>query len=812
MFKLLFGRSSRDKRCSARHRSGGFRPQLVTLENRDVPAGIDLYTATFDQPADIAPGVSAAWSHHQQSVTPVGARHFLGEFGNQTVTLSLGNLPIHSALTVSFDVYVIRSWDGSDVLNKWGPDGWSFGIDGATLLSTSFSNQPLPSPGSANNRQTFGGINIPSGDYPAFAGATEVNTLGYTFYRSSYQQVEEMSSVYRLTFDVAHADSTVQLTFRGFGLQRLSDESWGLDNVTVRTNPTLTLLGPPDPVVVHVGAPAQQIFWDTVFDDPDLSATYSAASSDADVVAVDENPGSLGLQFSATQPGSATVTMIATSPNGESVTTSFPVFVLPQGAAQLLGEPVTDVGAPYTVVIDPHGESPEFWQLNWGDGHSTVVPGGPDPISLTHTFAAEGQPIIELIAVGAGFPPGGALRAVLVLNVLDAQQNPAMWRVEGVRKAEGNAGQTAFDFKVKMLAATNREIKIKYRTIDGTAVAGTDYVAASGELTFAAGETEKTVTVQVTGDAVVEPDEEFFLVLEIPALTDGKPSSALTPFGRGLIVNDDGVPANDPWSSWVEVQLPHSPDTVPQSSLGQWRKSVDGNTTTITTPQGPSWTATATQSPALTGEGPYLKYNGGENPDAIKSFRLTVEWQAKDEKPVSPMPKGEQRPIQQQHSSNSGIYIYDRYEVQIIDPSKFTAGIMDGTITGVGAELKDQLLPGGVYGTAQQPVPPAVSYTNRAKPTGEWNTMIIEFDPGTVDPDNAKKLSQPAWIKVTLNGEVVYKAELKVGDVNLTGTGSRSNTDRFDPQAKGAIFLQSHWGSQVEFRNPVVEEVPINRN
>jgi hypothetical protein len=365
-----------------------------------------------------------------------------------------------------------------------------------------------------------------------------------------------------------------------------------------------------------------------------------------------------------------------------------------------------------------------------------------------------------------------------------------------------------------MIAATDREVRIKYGTVDGTAAAGTDYVAKSGELTFAAGETEKTVTVQVNGDAAVEPDEEFFLALEIPAFNGGKPTSTLTPFGRGFIQNDDGLPANDPWSSWVEVV---GANTVPQASLGQWRKTVDGNTTTMTTPQGPGWTATDQQGPALTGEGPYLKYNGGQNPDAIKSFRLTIEWRAKDTKPVSPMPKGERRPAQQQHFSNSGIYIYDRYEVQIVDPSKFTAGIKaNGEITGTGGaagEYKDQLLPGGMYGDAKRPVPPAESYINRAKKTGEWNTMVIEFDPGTVDPDDSKKLSTPAWIKVTLNGQTVYKSELKVGVLNLTGTGGRaSDTVKFPPLASGPILIQSHWGSQVEFRNPIVEEVAINRS
>ncbi len=42
------------------------------------------------------------------------------------------------------------------------------------------------------------------------------------------------------------------------------------------------------------------------------------------------------------------------------------------------------------------------------------------------------------------------------------------------------------------------------RQPDGTATAGQDYVAKSGTLTFAAGETQKTISVTVNGDKVAE--------------------------------------------------------------------------------------------------------------------------------------------------------------------------------------------------------------------------------------------------------------------------------------------------------------------
>jgi chitinase len=78
---------------------------------------------------------------------------------------------------------------------------------------------------------------------------------------------------------------------------------------------------------------------------------------------------------------------------------------------------------------------------------------------------------------------------------------------------------------------------VGYRTVNGTASAPTDFEAASSSLTFAAGQTSKTITVAVNGDGVVEPDETFSVVLSGPigaTITDGT--------GVGTIVNDDPDP------------------------------------------------------------------------------------------------------------------------------------------------------------------------------------------------------------------------------------------------------------------------------
>lgn len=97
----------------------------------------------------------------------------------------------------------------------------------------------------------------------------------------------------------------------------------------------------------------------------------------------------------------------------------------------------------------------------------------------------------------------------------------------------GGAGSTAL-FTVTLSQASTQTVSVQYATADGTAQAGTDYVAASGTLTFAPGETQKTIAVTVLGDTNVEPDESFFVRLSTPAnaiIADGE--------GQGTIRNDD---------------------------------------------------------------------------------------------------------------------------------------------------------------------------------------------------------------------------------------------------------------------------------
>jgi|GEM_PF-356616 len=108
--------------------------------------------------------------------------------------------------------------------------------------------------------------------------------------------------------------------------------------------------------------------------------------------------------------------------------------------------------------------------------------------------------------------------------------------VSSGRVNEGNTGTSALTFTVSLSAASAQQVSVQYSTTDGTATAGSDYTAAIGTLTFAAGELTKTITVSVAGDTAVETDET--LIVKLGTVLAATIASGT---GTGTIVNDDTV-------------------------------------------------------------------------------------------------------------------------------------------------------------------------------------------------------------------------------------------------------------------------------
>ena len=103
--------------------------------------------------------------------------------------------------------------------------------------------------------------------------------------------------------------------------------------------------------------------------------------------------------------------------------------------------------------------------------------------------------------------------------------------------AEGASGSTTLQFTVSLNnPAPAGGATIDYATSNGTATAGSDYTAASGTLSFSAGETSKTIDVTVSGEMMVEVDETVIITLSNPTGTSVIIGDTT---GTGTITNDD---------------------------------------------------------------------------------------------------------------------------------------------------------------------------------------------------------------------------------------------------------------------------------
>ena len=188
--------------------------------------------------------------------------------------------------------------------------------------------------------------------------------------------------------------------------------------------------------------------------------------------------------------------------------------------------------------------------INYGnvDGHVTVLLGGGDGSFGSSITTAAGPSLMSLVV--ADFDADGRPDAAVTsyeLSTVSVFINDGAWdgspppppplpsiTVDAVAISEGNTGTTSATFTVTLSATSAQPVTVQYATANGSATAGGDYQAASGTLTFAPGEISKTVTVQVNGDRLAEPNETFVLNLSAP-------TNATIPGGQGVgtILDDE---------------------------------------------------------------------------------------------------------------------------------------------------------------------------------------------------------------------------------------------------------------------------------
>ncbi|MDP3859664.1 MAG: Calx-beta domain-containing protein [Stagnimonas sp.] len=203
-------------------------------------------------------------------------------------------------------------------------------------------------------------------------------------------------------------------------------------------------------------------------------------------------------------------------------------------SVKLNSEPTADVTV--TISQSPSGQfalapaTLTFTAANYASGQSVTVNSVDDStvdgdinVTLSHAAASSDSRY-------------QSLKSDLTAKALD---NDAAVTLTPASKTVAESA-TAVSYNAHRVGASNQAASVAYATSDGSATAGQDYTVATGTVSFAAGETDKAVTVSLQPDTSDEADESFALTLSGPSanLVLGSPATATT-----TITDDDATPS-----------------------------------------------------------------------------------------------------------------------------------------------------------------------------------------------------------------------------------------------------------------------------
>jgi hypothetical protein len=206
------------------------------------------------------------------------------------------------------------------------------------------------------------------------------------------------------------------------------------------------------------------------------------------------------------------------------------------------------VTANFAVTLSSDPAAPMTVNFSTADGWATTADGDYQSQSGTLTFNP-GGPRTQTVQVLVNGDRRGESNETFFVNITstavliaDGQgigmilDDEPRVSISDASVTEGHSGTKAVAFTVSLWDVYDAPVTVNYATQDGSATtADNDYVAASGSVTFAAGDTSQTITVLVKGDLLVEPDETFFVNLNstTAVVVDGQ--------GAGVILTDDAT-------------------------------------------------------------------------------------------------------------------------------------------------------------------------------------------------------------------------------------------------------------------------------
>jgi Ca2+-binding RTX toxin-like protein len=236
---------------------------------------------------------------------------------------------------------------------------------------------------------------------------------------------------------------------------------------------------------------------------PLVRATATGTIAEDDALLIDDATLAEGT---ATTPGSATVTIRLAGPTDQAITVDYATV----DASAVAGLDYTATSG--TATIGP------------GQSSTTITV----PILRDEALEATEGFTIQLSNVsGAGIADAAA-----TVTLLDDDG----FAITDATLVEGSGGGTNLTFTVTLASAMASAATIDYATADGTALAGIDYTATSGTLTFNAGQTSRTFSVPVAADTDFEGNETFAVTLSNASAGGIQRGTA-----EGRILDDDGL-------------------------------------------------------------------------------------------------------------------------------------------------------------------------------------------------------------------------------------------------------------------------------
>jgi len=161
--------------------------------------------------------------------------------------------------------------------------------------------------------------------------------------------------------------------------------------------------------------------------------------------------------------------------------------------------------------------------------HTQSFRGGTARVALVVLASGGGK----VLRISVTIKSGGQAATKAATFAVQAAPKPAV-SIANVSMAEGNAGTATLSFPISLSHASTQPVTVGYATANGTAVAPADYAPATGTVTFAPGETAKSIAVSVVSDTAIEQDETLTVNLSNPVNATIAVGTA-----TGTITNDD---------------------------------------------------------------------------------------------------------------------------------------------------------------------------------------------------------------------------------------------------------------------------------